>query len=69
MRDLTWENMSHEVLLCGTFLEHCFIIKDMINYLWFIVFAKLFLNSCFDVEVTQSQLDGLPEGIMNMDIH
>ena len=61
--------MSHEVLLCGTFLEHCLIIKDMINYLWFIVFAKLFLNSCFDVEVTQSQLDGLPEGIMNMDIH
>ena len=33
------------------------------------VFAELFLNSCFDVEVTQSQLDDLPEGIMNMDIH
>ena len=49
MRDLTWENMSYEVLLCGTFLKHCLIIKDMINYLWFIVFAKLFLNSCFDV--------------------
>ena len=49
MRYLTWENMSHEVLLRGTFFEHCLIIKDMINYLRFIVFAKLFLNSCFDV--------------------
>ena len=42
MRDLTLESISHEVLLCGTFLEHCLIIKDMIFQLSLIHCFKAF---------------------------